>query len=41
MFEIIQLAKRSFQTKNIDVPYLLSNISAKVDEGEWISLLGA
>ncbi|AZN41057.1 ABC transporter ATP-binding protein [Paenibacillus albus] len=41
MLEIKQVAKRSFLRNNNNAPYLLSNISATVDQGERISLLGA
>ncbi|SEM53614.1 ATP-binding cassette domain-containing protein [Paenibacillus sp. OV219] len=41
MLDIKQVAKRSFHMKNANAPYLLSNISATVDKGERISLLGA
>ncbi|REE91605.1 putative ABC transport system ATP-binding protein [Paenibacillus taihuensis] len=41
MFEIKQLAKRPFHMNKTDDKYLLSNISAEVVRGEWISLLGA
>lgn len=41
MLEIKQIAKRSFHPKNKEASYLLSNISANVENGERISLLGA